>query len=600
MTHTSASTQVEVSQKFSDLDIPADLKRGVKELGYSTPTVFQLDILESFQGGNSIILGGQSNYGKSLAYSLPILSKIDSEQKELQTLIVCESSLQAELAAKEYRALGRYLNVDVATSVEESDKKPSQIIILSADDFLKTDLSKFSSLKTIFFDSLSEANFTKALSPITSSLEHLQLLIFSQEPIASLKAHAGALLDNAVFINNNDQPRIAMPAKHIFHKPKEAEPKPRALLATLELHKPKFAVVTCKDNQECDLLARYLARYGYRVRVVSEDADEKSVGLLINEGIAGNFSALICNFSALFDQNLENVPFMVNYDMFDRPQNYEQATQFAKQAPGLQRTIVNLLSSRELGYLGPIKAQCLIDFVEEPLPSDDDVIDLCVQRIIDGLHREAEDVELGQFEALTQKILAHEKALPAMSFLLRNHLITDVPRTRTDEREHRDSRRHSRSPQNDRKRPDRRDGHRDRDRDRPRAFEGEEREPRPAPNATAEGITRLYITLGKRDGFSDLASLAQYISDKSTVDLGHFSGSGMVRDSSAHIEVDDDVANNIIEALNDSPRPNQEAAGGGEEPNLVVCEKARAAAPRFRRGGPQPRRRQNYPRRQER
>ena len=40
----------------------------------------------------------------------------------------------------------------------------------------------------------------------------------------------------------------------------------------------------------------------------------------------------------------------------------------------------------------------------------------------------------------------------------------------------------------------------------------------------------------------DLASLAQYLSESSSVDLGHFSGSGMVRDTSAHIEVDEDVA----------------------------------------------------------
>ena len=70
---------------------------------------------------------------------------------------------------------------------------------------------------------------------------------------------------------------------------------------------------------------------------------------------------------------------MVNYDMFDRPQTYEQVTQFTKQAPGLTRCIVNIITNRELGLLGPIKAQCQIEMSEIALPSEDEVLDLCAQ-----------------------------------------------------------------------------------------------------------------------------------------------------------------------------------------------------------------------------
>ena len=116
--------------------------------------------------------------------------------------------------------------------------------------------------------------------------------------------------------------------------------------------------------------------------------------------------------------------------------------------------------------------------------------------------------------------------------------------------------------------------------------------PKPIQNS-GEGTTRLYITLGRKDGFTDLASLAQYLSDASKVDLGHFSGGGMIRDTSAHIEVDDDVADNMIKALNNSARPN--ATGDNDSP--VICEMAKG--PTFQRPHtryPQ-RRRPSYPKR---
>ncbi len=81
-----------------------------------------------------------------------------------------------------------------------------------------------------------------------------------------------------------------------------------------------------------------------------------------------------------------------------------KTTQFNKQAPGTERLIVNLLSSRELGFLGPIKAQCLIDISLSDLPSGEEVLALSTKRLIDQLSAEASLVELGQFEALAQQI----------------------------------------------------------------------------------------------------------------------------------------------------------------------------------------------------
>src|SRR5690606_5171757 len=161
-----------------------------------------------------------------------------------------------------------------------------------------------------------------------------------------------------------DQPKTAIPAKHLYVQAKEAEPKPRALLGALEILKPKMALITCNESQECDLLSRYLSRYGYKTTVISEENNRHNLADALRDSLSGSLNVVICQNSLLTGTSLEQIPYMFNYDMFDRPQSYEHSTQFNKQALGLQRCIVNLLTSRELGSLGPIKAQCLIDFSE--------------------------------------------------------------------------------------------------------------------------------------------------------------------------------------------------------------------------------------------
>lgn len=615
MTHESASSDLENgSLRFSDLDISPELKQGIKELGYVQPTDFQKGVFENFQNGRNIIGEGQSSYGKSLAFALPILTKIDVEQPNPQALIICESAMLADHALKESRALSRHIGMSVS-STKNSDGSFPHLLVVSVDDLAKLNIADVTSLRTIFFDGLSAKNATRALSLVQSVLVHdVQILIFGEATLAAFKESNQDVIDTAAIISNTDQPKTTTPAKHIYVQAKEAEPKPRALLGALEILKPSFALVTCNESQECELLSRYLSRYGYKTTVVSEDANRHGLADALSE--ASGFNVVICQNSLLVDASLEKIPFMFNYDMFDRPQAYEHSTQFAKQASGLTRSIVNILSSRELGLLGPIKAQCLIDFSQLVLPTEDEIMALCASRIRDALLKEASEVELTQFEVIGKMIFDDPQAEPIRSLLLRNYLLRAakpaVTRERRDDRDNRDDRRggrgtydrrrgNDRGERNDRgdrnergertDRSDRRDDRRERPADRSepngdREIPTEHDRNTSAHAAPTEGITRLYVTLGRKDGLFDLASLAQYLSDKSGVDLGHFSGSGMIRDTSAHIEVDDDVAEEIIASLHNSARPQ---AGEGEE-NPIVCERARQSVQRHNRRPP-PRRR---------
>src|SRR5690606_23118785 len=115
-------------------------------------------------------------------------------------------------------------------------------------------------------------NAARAISLMASALgENLQILIFGETTLAAFKESNPDVIDTAAIISNTDQPKTAIPAKHLYVQAKEAEPKPRALLGALEILKPKVALISCNESQECDLLSRYLSLYGYKTTVISEE-----------------------------------------------------------------------------------------------------------------------------------------------------------------------------------------------------------------------------------------------------------------------------------------------------------------------------------------
>src|SRR5690606_9331521 len=142
-------------------NLSQELTKGVKELDYITPTTFQTDVFNCFKQGKNIVGTSDSNYGKTLAFCLPILAKVSSQIKELQAIIVTESVLQSELCLKECRALSRYLGLNVANTLKSNDV--AQIVILPAEELFHSDISSFvAEQKTIFFDGLSKENAERA------------------------------------------------------------------------------------------------------------------------------------------------------------------------------------------------------------------------------------------------------------------------------------------------------------------------------------------------------------------------------------------------------------------------------------------------------
>jgi hypothetical protein len=150
------------------------------------------------------------------------------------------------------------------------------------------------------------------------------------------------------------------------------------------------------------------------------------------------------------------------------------------------------------------------------------------ERLAALLTEQADGVEISQYRQVAASMLSRADAAEIFAFLLRSYFAKKPSVTPAPERAHKQEHRPNREHRSQKQQP---------------------REVKESP------FKELYVTLGRSDGFGDLTSLAQHVSDITNVDVGHFTGGGNLRDTSSHIEVDTEVASQIREALHGQPRP---------------------------------------------
>lgn len=377
--------------------------------------------------------------------------------------------------------------------------------------------------------------------------------------------------------------------EHHTYSTNETEPKARALLAVIELHNPKSALILCNEASEAEFLARFLMHYGFSTEFAHDELGTTGITNAFTKCVKGALELFICPHHLAEQQESAKIDIIVNYDLPARPENYAH---LAKERAGAARTIISLIGSKDFSALASIRSQCLVEFNEHKLPLAEQVQNLSAKRLINKLKTQADAVELGQFENLAKKMLEEQNITAAVALLLRNYLLKPCSPRSEQPRERREREPYGAS----------------RDRPRREREARPEREPRksedtiapestkPSEPDTDNGVIRLYVSLGRQDDFHDLADLAHFLSEGSGVDLGHFLGTGMIRDHSAHIEVDADVADKVIAAMHNQKKPGVDADSTDPQ-SVIICEQARQNPPRsnFRKGPPQ--RRGSYQRR---
>ncbi|MGB0466524.1 MAG: ATP-dependent RNA helicase DbpA [Pontibacterium sp.] len=322
--------------QFSSLALPDSLLLNLNELGYSQMTPVQARSLPEILKGNDLIAKAKTGSGKTAAFGIGVLNKLNPKSYRVQVLVLCPTRELATQVAKELRRLARLQpNVKILTLCGGQSIGP-QIgslehgahIIVGTPGRIKDHLNKgtlnLSALHTLVLDEadrMLEMGFNQDIREIAGHTPgKRQTLLFSATYPDEIKSLSHDFQTSPVEVSVEAIHSNSKIQQRFIEVSREA--KADALVKVLLHHRPTSSVVFCNTKQQCQDLSQQLHQAGFSARALQGDMDQKDRDMVLVQFSNRSCSVLVATDVAARGLDIEDLDAVINYDLPHDPEIY--------------------------------------------------------------------------------------------------------------------------------------------------------------------------------------------------------------------------------------------------------------------------------------
>lgn len=365
---------------FSSLSLSEDLLAVVKELGYEKMTSIQAQSIPQLLAGKDLIGQSKTGSGKTAAFALPILNKIELRDKGLQVLILCPTRELATQVVGEIRKLGRrYEGLQVIPLVggkpgrEQAAALEKGVHIAVGTtgrvlDHLQRQRLDLSPLKTIVLDEadkMFEMGFEEELNAIMRQVPAVrQTVLFSATFPDSIQDLSRKYQKNPMKVVINEPDEDTLIEQFVY----EAEPddKLNILMRVLQQHPAESTIVFCNTKAAVSEVAEIIAEQNVSCAALHGDLEQRERDRVMALFRNGSHRILIATDVAARGLDIENLELVVNYDLPQQLEVYVHRIGRTGRS-GKKGTAVALAGPREALRVMEIERFTKIKFERKPL-----------------------------------------------------------------------------------------------------------------------------------------------------------------------------------------------------------------------------------------
>lgn len=323
---------------FKDLNLSSEVARALEEMGFETPTPIQAQAIPEVLEGHDIIGQAQTGTGKTAAFGIPLLEKIDPSVRKPQALILCPTRELAVQVANEFQKLGKFLHNVKCMPVYGGEpirfqimglRKGVQIIVGTPGrviDHINRKTLKLSHVNTVILDEADEMlnmGFREDIEGILEQVENeeKQMLLFSAtmpKPILDI-THKFQKNPKLIKVVNKEltTKNVTQQAYHI-----KSALKTEALCRLVDVHQPKLSLVFCNTKRTVDEVTDRLLQKGYAADKIHGDIDQKLRLDVLSKFNRGLINILVATDVAARGIDINDVEAVFNYDVPEKEDYY--------------------------------------------------------------------------------------------------------------------------------------------------------------------------------------------------------------------------------------------------------------------------------------
>lgn len=532
---------------FEELGVSEEIRRAIEELGFVHPMPVQEEVIPYLLGNkNDVIALAQTGTGKTAAYGLPLLQKIDVVSKHTQAIILSptrELCLQIADDLKDFAKYIKNLHVEpvyggasIVTQIHAL-KHGAQIIVATPGrliDLMNRGVAKLDHVNNVVLDEADEMlnmGFSESINTILAGVpDDRNTLLFSATMSKEIEKIAKTYLRDYKEIVVGSRNEGAENVNHIYYMV-NARDKYLALKRIVDYYPRIFAIIFCRTKIETQEIADKLIKDGYNAEALHGDLSQQQRDLTMQKFRQHVTQLLVATDVAARGLDVDDLTHVINYGMPDDTENYTHRSGRTGRA-GKKGTSICIIHTRERSKVRAVEKIIGKEFVDGTLPTAQEI---CAKQLYKAMHDiEKIDVDEEQIAPFMVEINRHFeyvdkddiiKKIVSLTFGRFLAYYANAPEIEKPSLK-RGDRGEEKSMRGGRKARSERGGGRSRTPER--------------------GYRRLFINLGKDDGFYP-GEVMQFINQhvKGRQQVGHIDLLGKI----SYIEVPEKDANKVMRSL---------------------------------------------------
>ena len=477
---------------FEELGVSEEIRKAVEELGFVQPMPVQEEVIPYLISpeGRDVIALAQTGTGKTAAFGIPLLQRIDTSRREPQALVLSPTRELCLQITDDIRDFAKYMEkvhveaVYGGASIEpqmRSLKKGVQIIVATPGRLIDlknrgvADLSKVTNIVLDEADEMLNMGFSDSINEIFESLpEEHDTLMFSATMSREVERIAKQYLHDYKEIVVGSRNEGAENVNHIYYLV-NAKDKYLALKRIVDYYPRIFAIIFCRTKIETQEIADKLIKDGYNAESLHGDLSQQQRDLTMQKFRQHLTQLLVATDVAARGLDVDDLTHVINFGLPDDIESYTHRSGRTGRA-GKKGTSISIIHSREKFKIRNIEKEIGKEFVKAEIPSAEEICKKQLYKVMDQIVKtDVDDEEIGPFmkdinryfeyidkEELIKKIVSLEFG----KFLAYYAEAPEIEEVKPDKKE--------KKPQSDKQK---------------------------LQNKAQKGYRRLFINLGKRDGF---------------------------------------------------------------------------------------------------
>ncbi len=426
-----------IVKTFEELGVSPEIRRAIEEMGYAYPMPVQEEVIPYLLGeNNDVVALAQTGTGKTAAFGLPLIQKINVDENYPQSLILCptrELCLQIAGDLNDYckyisglkvlpvyggssiesqiRALKRGVHIIVAT--------PGRLI-----DLMERKTVSLATVKNVVLDEADEMlnmGFTESINAILADVpQERNTLLFSATMSKEISRISKNYLRDAKEITIGRKNEGTANVKHVVYVV-HAKDKYETLKRIVDSCPQIYCIIFCRTKIETQEIADKLMHEGYNADSLHGDLSQAQRDLVMQKFRIRNLQILVATDVAARGLDVDDLTHVINYGLPDDTESYTHRSGRTGRA-GKTGTSVAIINMKEKSKVRNIEKAIGKEFVPGEIPTAKEICKKQLFKVIDDLEKvKVNEDEINDFmteiyrkldwlskEDLIKRVVSHE------------------------------------------------------------------------------------------------------------------------------------------------------------------------------------------------